>query len=142
MYEIKTVGNKVLRQKAKRVANIDDALRSICASMCDAMYHHNGVGLAAPQVGISKRIIIIDNHGIPLILINPEIVFLSETKIEMEEGCLSIPEEIKIIARPEKIKVKYRDTKGKPHINSFDSILSRVIQHEIDHLDGVLMTDM
>ena len=141
MYEIKTVGDKVLRQTAKRVANIDDTLRSICASMCDTMYENNGVGLAAPQVGISKRIIVVDNNGKPLILINPEIVFFSDNKIEMEEGCLSVPEEVKTILRSESVKIKYRDTKGKPHIETYDGLIARVIQHEIDHLDGILMTD-
>lgn len=141
MLEIRTEGDKVLRQKAKRIANIDDSLRTLCASMCATMYGNKGIGLAAPQVGVSKRIIVVDDNGKPLILINPEIVFYSEDKVEMEEGCLSIPGEFKFVSRPETIKVKFRDTKGKPHFNTYNGLISRIIQHEVDHLEGVLMND-
>jgi peptide deformylase len=139
--QILTIGDKVLNRKAKRVAKIDDSIRNFCASMIDAMYANNGIGLAAPQVGVSKRIIIIDVDGSPLVMINPEIITQSDKQVVMNEGCLSIPETYIDLNRPESISVKFRDRKGIPHHNSYSGLTARVIQHEIDHLDGKLMTD-
>lgn len=141
MNEIRTIGDKVLTQKSKRVSHVDDSIRNLCAKMCNIMYNSEGVGLAAPQIGVSKRIIVIDDNKTPIIFINPEITYFSENSIEMEEGCLSIPNEFKKISRPESVKVKYRDTKGKPNIRTFKGLLARIIQHEIDHLDGILMVE-
>jgi len=138
---ILTIGDKVLNRKAKRVAKIDDSIRNFCASMIDAMYGNGGVGLAAPQVGVSKRIIIIDVDGAPLVMINPEIITQSDNQVVMNEGCLSIPETYIDLKRPESISVKFRDRKGRPHHNCYAGLTARVIQHEIDHLDGKLMTD-
>jgi peptide deformylase len=139
--EIKTLGDKVLKQKAKRVSGIDDTIRTICASMIKTMLDNEGIGLAANQVGILKRIIVILDGDKPKILINPEIVEFSSSNVIMNEGCLSIPGEYLDIERPEEIIVKYRDTKGKPHIERFVGMTSRVIQHEVDHLDGIVMID-
>jgi peptide deformylase len=137
--EIRRLGDKVLRQKAKRVSSIDDSIRNLCASMMKTMIENEGIGLAANQIGILKRIIIVLVNESPVAMINPEIVKSSENIVMMNEGCLSIPGEYLDIERPESIVVKYRDTKGKPRIEKYDGLTSRVIQHEIDHLDGVTM---
>ena len=112
--------------------------------MIDTMIQNDGIGLAAPQLGISKRIIVVrdqDNNGIALTLINPEIVWESSETIVMDEGCLSIPGETCSIERSKEIIVKFRDQKGKPHRVLFGGLNSRIIQHEIDHLNGVLMVE-
>ena len=139
MLTIRTLGDKVLTQKAKRVASIDDTLRTICASMVNTMLESNGIGIAANQVGILKRIIVVLINEKPTVMINPEILEYSEKVCDMEEGCLSIPDTFLTISRPEIVKVKFRDTKGKPHIENYGGLISRIIQHEIDHLDGITM---
>lgn len=139
--EILTIGDKTLTKKAKRVSNVDDTIRNLCAALVKTMYDNDGVGLAAPQVGILKRIIVIDIDGKPLILINPDISFMSEDKVRMEEGCLSVPGDYREIDRPRTIVVRYRDTKGRYNLEKFEGLSSRIIQHEVDHLDGILMVD-
>lgn len=141
MLTIRTLGDKVLTQKAKRVANVDDSIRNICISMVDTMNANNGVGLAANQVGILKRIVVIKDGEEDKVLINPEIVEYSQEICDMKEGCLSIPDTFLDIQRPETIKVKYRNMKGKPHFETYSGLTSRIIQHEIDHLDGIVMVD-
>jgi peptide deformylase len=137
--EILKLGNKILKQKAKRVSSVDDSIRNLCASMIKTMLENEGIGLAANQIGILKCIIIVLVDETPVAMINPEIVEFSNQLVMMNEGCLSIPGEYLDIERPESIKVKYRDLKGKPHIESYSGLTSRVIQHEIDHLYGVTM---
>jgi len=139
MLTIRTLGDKVLTQKAKRVASVDDTIRTLCVSMIDAMIKNEGIGLAANQVGILKRIIVVSDEGKISVMINPEIVEFSEKTCIMDEGCLSIPETYLPIIRYETVKVKYRDMKGKPHIQSYSGLTARVIQHEVDHLDGITM---
>lgn len=141
MLIIRTLGDKVLTQKAKRVANVDDSIRNICISMVDTMNANNGVGLAANQVGILKRIVVIKDGEEDKVMINPEIVEYSQEICDMKEGCLSIPDTFLDIQRPETIKVKYRNMKGKPHFETYSGLTSRIIQHEIDHLDGIVMVD-
>jgi peptide deformylase len=139
MLTIRTLGDKVLTQKAKRVASVDDTIRTLCVSMIDAMIKNEGIGLAANQVGILKRIIVVSDEGNIRVMINPEIVEFSEKTCILDEGCLSIPETYLPITRYETVKVKYRDMKGKPHIESYSGLTARVIQHEVDHLDGITM---
>lgn len=141
MLTIRTLGDKVLTQKAKRVANVDDSIRNICISMVDTMNANNGVGLAANQVGILKRIVVIKDGEEDKVMINPEIVEYSQEICDMKEGCLSIPDTFLDIQRPETIKVKYRNMKGKPQFETYYGLTSRIIQHEIDHLDGIVMVD-
>jgi len=142
MLQIITEGNKILERKCKRVDSVDDTIRTICASMIDAMITNNGIGLAANQVGLSKRIVVFLDHGTPKALINPEITEMSKDMCRLDEGCLSLPETFVSIERPVKIKVKYRDLKGKPHYEVFEGTEARILQHEIDHLDGILMTSL
>lgn len=133
--------DKVLHRKAKRVDKIDDTIRTICKGMEDIMKENNGVGISGNQVGILKRIIVILNENKVVHMINPEIVIAKNEWEVDEEGCLSIPKTFIHKKRLKTIKVKYRDLKGKPHIEEYCGLTARVIQHEIDHLNGILMTD-
>lgn len=139
MLNILTSENKLLRKKSKRVANVDDSIRNFAKQMIETMRAVNGIGLAAPQVGVLKHIIVVDHHGEPIVMINPVITKLSEEQVEMEEGCLSCPDVFKMISRPESLSVKYRDFDGKPHFERYSGLTARIIQHEILHLYGELI---
>ena len=122
------------------IKNIDERTQILIDDMLDTMYKANGVGLAAPQVGILKRIVVIDvGHG-PLILINPEVV---ETNGEVEdrEGCLSVPGQEGNVIRPQYVKVNAQDREGNPIEIQGEDLLARALCHEIDHLNGILYTD-
>lgn len=140
-------GNDVLKKKAKKVTEITDDDIKLIQDMFDTMHHANGIGLAANQVGELKQILVVDvsdleaGKGIkPLVVINPEILE-EEGESEYEEGCLSIPEIRETVARPEKIRLRYHDVNMKEIETEADGILARVLQHEIDHLNGVLFID-
>lgn len=139
--EILTKENKALRKRSKRIDKIDDAVRNTTAALIDLMIKNNGIGLAAPQCGIQKRIIVVSDNGAIKVFINPEVVFLSEELVEMEEGCLSIPGVYVKKTRPSSVTIKYRNLAGHPHLETHTGLTARIILHEIDHLDGVLMTD-
>jgi peptide deformylase len=139
MLQILTSENKLLRRKSKRVANVDDSIRTLAFDMIETMKAANGVGLSAVQVGVLKHIIVVDHHGEPLVMINPVITKVSEEQVEMEEGCLSCPDVFKMISRPESLSVKYRDLTGKPHFERYSGLTARIIQHEILHLYGELI---
>lgn len=141
MLEILKEDNKLLRRKSKRVDKIDDSIRTIAASLVDTMMANNGIGLAAPQCGIQKRIIVVLMNDTPRVFVNPEIVFFSKEKESGEEGCLSIPQTYIQKNRYSEITIKYRNLAGHPHLETHTGLNARVIQHEIDHLDGILMTD-
>ncbi len=135
-----------LNQVSKEVKVIDNKIVSILKDMLECMYQNNGIGLAAPQVGILKRLIVIDcsddrNKKNPLKLINPEIIDLSEEETEFEEGCLSLPKQYAKVIRPTKVKLKYKDVQGNLRSESFKGIEATCIQHEIDHLNGKLFVD-
>ena len=140
------LGDRVLRQQAKRVAKVDDSIRQLAKEMLQTMYSSHGIGLAAPQVGINKRLIVVDtdpenSENEPLILINPEIKKFGKELCGFEEGCLSIPGVHLDVVRPESIEVSYRDEQGKPKRIKASGLLARVIQHDSDHLDGVMFVD-
>ena len=139
MLNILTSENKLLRKKSKKIAKVDDSIRTLAKSMIETMYAANGIGLSAVQVGVLKQIIVVDCHGEPIVMIIPVITKVSDEKIEMEEGCLSCPDVFKMISRPNKLNVKYRDLSGKPHFESYDGLVARIIQHEILHLYGELI---
>ena len=135
-----------LNQISKKVEIIDDSITSTLDQMLECMYQNNGIGLAAPQVGILKRLIVIDcsdNKDIkkPLKLINPEIIKLSKNISEFEEGCLSLPSQYAKVIRPSEITLKYKNTKGMICESEFSGLEATCIQHEIDHLDGKLFVD-
>lgn len=141
MLELLKEDDKTLLKKSKRVDKIDDKIRNIAANMVDVMLANNGVGLAAPQVGILKRIVIILVNEEPKILVNPEIVFMSDNTCKMEEGCLSFPGQYYEIERPEKVTVKYRNLSGHPMLETHEGLTARILLHELDHLDGVVFLE-
>jgi peptide deformylase len=144
--EIHQLGDRVLRQPAKRIAKVDADLRQVIREMLQTMYSEDGIGLAAPQVAINKQLIVVDIEPDnaarpPLILINP-MVKKSGQEIEVEqEGCLSIPGVYLDVKRPGTIEVTFKDEQGRPQTLSTGGLLARAIQHEIDHLNGVLFVD-
>ena len=136
----------LLREVSKPVERIDDATRKFARDMLDTMYDAPGIGLAAPQIGVMKRIVVMDLAGekeepTPLVMINPEITKFGDEIQVTEEGCLSIPELYYEVERPSTVTVKYTDLDGKDVVLDADGKLAVCIQHELDHLDGVLYID-
>ncbi len=142
IYKIVTKEDPLLRKQAKPVKEVDDKVIKIIDDMFETMYATDtGVGLAAPQVGILKQIIVIDTQDEePFALINPEIIS-SEGETDSEEGCLSCPEEYGIVKRAEKVKIKALNENGEEIEIEAEGFLAIVLQHEIDHLKGVLFID-
>ncbi|GAK54660.1 peptide deformylase [Candidatus Moduliflexus flocculans] len=145
LLDIYTYPDPVLLQVAKPVTTFDDTLRRLLDDMAETMYVAPGVGLAAPQVGVSLRAIVVDAstrdpNSHLLKLVNPEIIF-SEGRSVCEEGCLSVPGYTAEVARPAHIRVEARDEYGKPVTIDTDTFLATVIQHEIDHLNGILFIE-
>ncbi|MBS4539735.1 peptide deformylase [Clostridium sp. D2Q-11] len=138
--QLRFVGDPVLRKKSRKIENINDRLLTLLDDMVDTMYKEDGIGLAAPQIGILKRAVVIDIGEGPIKLINPEIIEQKGESIDVE-GCLSIPDESGMVKRPERVKVKYMDINGEDIIIETDGLLARALCHEIDHLDGVLYID-
>lgn len=140
--EIITLGDETLTKPATLVADIDKGIADFTAAMLETMMKGNGIGLAASQVGYLKRIFVCHFQGdIPRVFINPEILRTSNDQETFEEGCLSIPGIYADVVRPEEITVQAWDEKGKPFTIDADGLLARVIQHEMDHLRGVLFID-
>ena len=136
----------VLKKKAEPVAAVDDEMRRFLDDMLETMYASNGCGLAAPQVGVSKRVVVIDiahedEEPQPLYLVNPEIIWKSEEKKVCEEGCLSVPGMRAEVERPAAVKIRYLDYDGKEQLLEADDFLAVAAQHELDHLDGILYID-
>ncbi len=137
----------VLRKVATPIAAIDQRIRKLSEDMLETMYDAPGVGLAAPQIGVAERIIVADpanEEGAepqPMVLINPEIVESSEETKVWEEGCLSIPDYVEDVIRPASVRVSYTDLDGKTQEVEADGLLAVILQHEIDHLNGVLFID-
>lgn len=140
--DIKKQGDPVLRQKAKTVAQVDARIRRLLDDMVETMYSARGIGLAAPQVGISQRVIVVDIGDGPIRMVNPKIVRVGEEEEEATEGCLSIPGIIGEVWRAYDISVRGFDENGKPVKIDAEGLLARVFQHEIDHLDGKLFIDI
>lgn len=135
-----------LRLISEPVVSADAALRRLVDDMFATMYDAPGIGLAAIQIGMPRRVVTIDvarkdDKPQPLVLINPEITWKSEELRDMEEGCLSIPDYYEVVERPDRIRVKFHDVDFKPQEIEADGILATCIQHEIDHLNGVLFID-
>ena len=138
--------DKRLRTVSKPVAKIGDDIRTLVADMFETMYDAPGIGLAAIQVGVPSRVVVMDlskreTEAEPKIFINPEITWSSEEKSPYEEGCLSIPDIHEDVERPARVKVKYLDLDGKPHEEDAEGLFATCIQHEVDHLNGVLFID-
>ena len=138
--------DKRLRLVSEPIKRIDDGIRKLVDDMFDTMYEAPGIGLAAIQIGVPKRVVTMDlskkeDEHKPLVFINPEVTWTSEDKSNYEEGCLSIPEYYEEVERPAKVKVKYLDLDGKAHEIEAKGLLATCLQHEIDHLNGVLFID-
>ncbi|MDR1789362.1 MAG: peptide deformylase [Opitutaceae bacterium] len=149
-----------LRQKGAPVERFDDALRQLAGGMIETMRAHNGIGLAAQQVGLARQVAVIDIRParfegdwrldgarpplelfMPLTLVNPSVQILDGDDFIYEEGCLSFPDIRGDVTRPDRVRVDYRDLDGTPHTLICDDLLARCVQHEVDHLNGVLFID-
>ncbi len=135
-----------LRAKCEPVAEVDDSVRALLEDMLATMYDAPGVGLAAPQLGVLKRVVVMDcsekeGEPAPLRMVNPEILWASEEMNVHEEGCLSVPEEYVEVARPARVRARWLDEKGERREAEFDGLWATCVQHEIDHLDGKLFID-
>ena len=137
---IRTYKEDVLRKKSRPVDEVNNRIRILVQDMLDTMYEAEGVGLAAPQIGILKRVIVVDIGDGPVALINPELLSAEGSNID-EEGCLSIPGEFGKVDRPQKVKVKGLNPDGVEVVIEAEDFFARALCHEIDHLNGVLFTD-
>lgn len=136
------LGEEVLRQVAKPVEEVNDEIKQLAEDMFETMIENDGVGLAAPQVGKSLRMfVVIADDDVRRVFINPQIIKTSEEVGEYDEGCLSIPQVYETIVRPVAVTVQALNEKGKPFVLEADGLLARIIQHEYDHLDGILYID-
>ena len=144
----------VLRQISKPVETFDDALKTLVADMFETMYDAPGIGLAAVQVGEPSRLLVIDLQDPkdpedpespivrdPKVFINPEVLWHSETEVPYTEGCLSVPEQYAEVMRPDRIRARWQDVEGKSYEEEIDGLLAVCLQHEMDHLNGVLFID-
>ena len=135
-----------LKQKAARIERVDAELVRLMDAMLETMYAAPGIGLAAPQVGVSRRLLVVDiakteEERTPLCMVNPEIVWVSDEDSVYEEGCLSVPEHYAQVTRPSAVRVRYLDRQNEIRELEADGLLATVVQHEMDHLDGILFID-
>lgn len=141
IYEIRTYGDPCLSDVNQLIVDIDDNIKKLLDDMLETMYKTNGVGLAAPQIGINKQLFVIDIGDGPRKIINPEILEMSEECNDSDEGCLSVPGIYKKVKRADKIKVKYLNENGDTIEEEMEGFLAKAFQHENDHLNGVLFVD-
>ena len=144
--KILTEPDPFLREKSKKIETVNDEIRSLMDDMLETMYAAPGIGLAAIQIGVPKRVIVIDlakdgEKKNPLYFVNPEIIANSNTDASYEEGCLSVPGQFAEVSRPDKCKVKFLDYNGNEKTLDAEGLLATCIQHEMDHLEGILFID-
>jgi len=140
LLDIRVLGDPILRAQTVRVERITDELRTLVDRMFETMYAAQGIGLAAPQVGRTERLSVIDVDKAPLVIVNPEIIETAGSA-KAEEGCLSIPDIYGDVQRPERVLVRYQDLDMQTHEVEGEGLFGRCLQHEIDHLDGKLFID-
>lgn len=138
---IRTSEDEILRKKSRKIEEINTRLKILIDDMFDTMYAANGIGLAAPQVGILKRLIVVDIGEEPIVLINPEIIEKEGTQTDIE-GCLSVPGKEGTVTRPEKVKIIGVNEFNKKVTYEAEGLLARAFCHEVDHLNGILFTDL
>jgi peptide deformylase len=136
----------ILKTRAAPVTSIDPALRRLMDDMLETMYRAPGIGLAAPQVAVTKRVIVVDlakegEERRPMRIINPELVWRSEDADIADEGCLSLPDHFAEVRRPRQVRMRYLDERGEECQVEADGLFARCLQHEVDHLDGILFVD-
>ncbi len=148
MRSLVTLPDPILREISKPVEQVDTALQKLADDMLETMYHAKGIGLAAIQIGIPLRMLVIDVSGNcedeqkkPLVIINPEILWLSDERNIYKEGCLSIPDYFAEVERPKRLRIRYQNREGQQKEIEADDLLATCLQHEIDHLDGRLFID-
>ncbi len=139
--QLRYINDPILRKEAREVKEVNDRIKELLDDMIETMNENNGVGLAAPQVGILRRVIVVDDGSGPIKLINPVIVESSNEVIIDTEGCLSVPDEIGEVIRPKRVLVKYIDEDGENKELDAEDLLARILCHEIDHLNGILFVD-
>ena len=144
--KIITEPDPILRIKSELVKKVDGEIKSLMKDMLETMYAAPGIGLAAVQIGVHKRVVVMDlakddSPKNPMYFVNPEVIWKSEKKSIYEEGCLSLPKQFAEIERPEECHIKYLDFEGKERILKAEGLVATCIQHEIDHLNGVLFID-
>ena len=137
------VPNPFLHQKSEEIQIIDKNIKKLARDMYDTMKAKHGIGLAGVQIGVLKRIVVIEIErlNVSLTLINPKVISFSNTETEMEEGCLSVPKQTCKIMRPDKVVVEYTDLKNKKQQIEAEGLLAKCLQHEIDHLNGITILD-
>jgi len=140
VFKIRIYGDNCLRKKSSPVVEVGPGELMLINSMLETMYDAKGVGLAAPQIGINQQIFVIDIGEGPHVFVNPRITKKQDSG-ELEEGCLSIPDVLIIVNRPQKILVKFMDENNQWHEKAFEDLMARVIQHETDHLHGKMIVD-
>ncbi len=138
--EIRKYNDEILRKKSREVKNVDSRIKILIDDMAETMYKADGVGLAAPQVGVLRKVIVVDAGSGLITFVNPEIVSSDGEQVGVE-GCLSIPDVAGEVARPKIVTIKGLDKNGEPIEITAEDLLARALLHEIDHLDGVLFTD-
>jgi peptide deformylase len=138
--DIRVDDDPILRKKARRVDRINDRVITLLDDMMETLHHEDGVGLAAPQVGVLRRVIVIDTGEIALEMINPEIVELEGEETD-KEGCLSLPGRMGVVPRPARVVARYTDRNGEAKEVEGEGLLARAICHETDHLNGILFID-
>jgi peptide deformylase len=139
--DIRVLGDPVLRKPTKHVTEVTDELRKLIADMFETMYAAEGIGLAAPQVGRTERLAVVDVEGKKFALINPEVLSTEGANEKAEEGCLSIPDVYGDVERPATVTIRAKDENGEEYEATASELLGRCFQHEIDHLDGKLFID-
>lgn len=147
--EIRLKGDEILKKKARQIDKIDERVKELAQDMLDTMYKNDGIGLAACQVGILKSLVVYDVNYIdekrpkknPIVMVNPKITAVSKSMVTVEEGCLSFPNVFEKVDRHEKVTVEYLDLNGKKITKRVKGLEAVCIQHEVDHLSGVVFLD-